>query len=156
MPQVFGAGEIGLISQASLWVQADFLEDVDEHERALAGAGFEDRLPAFLDRSGFHPRGDVWGQHLMSDKTHHTWAIARVANPRAEPNARQTEVGGASPRYAVEIHKVPVNPEGRAKGSVTPVWEGNDIRHFLTGQGARPGQMTWAHIQKAMQQGPRR
>ncbi len=156
MPQVFGADEIGLISESSLWTKAEFIDDVNEHERALGEAGFEDRLPARLDRSSFHPRGDAWGQHLRSDRTHHTWAIARVSNPETNPNARQTDVGGAKPRYSVEIHAVPINPDSRVKGSVTPVWEGNDIRHFLTGQGAKPGQMTWAHIQRAMQQGPRR
>lgn len=158
MPQVFGAEELGLLSMSSLWVEADFLSDVDEHEKALAGAGFEhSALPTYIDDSGFHPRGNVWGQHLTSDGTHHTWAVARVANPGANPNARETGIGGVKPRYAVEIHKVPKNPQSaRVRNTVTPIWEGNDIRQFVSGEGARPGRMTWPDVQKAMTKGPRK
>src|SRR5689334_2341946 len=124
MPQVFGAEELGLIIEASLWSESGFLEDVEAHEKALADAGFEhNNFPANVDRSNFHPRGDVWGQHLRSDANHHTWALARVANPEVNPNARQTEVGGQKPRYSVEIHSVPKNPQGRMRGSITPIWE---------------------------------
>lgn len=158
MPQVFGEGQLDLMRTSSLWTHAGYLEDVEAHEKALDAAGFKQgELPANVNKAGFDPRGDVWGQHLTSDKDHHTWAIARVANTGTNPNARQTDVGGAKPRYVVEIHKVPKNPQSaRARGSVTPFWEGNDVRQFLTGQGAKPGQMTWAHVQKAMSTGPRR
>jgi hypothetical protein len=157
MPQVFGADELGLVVETSLWIEAGFLEDVEAHEASLRDAGFnQGDLPVYVDRTGFHPRGDVWGQPLTSDRAHHTWAVARVANPETDPNARQTDVGGAKPRYAVEIHKVPKNPQSRAQGSITSLWEGNDIRQFLTGRGAKAGQMTWPHVQRAMQTGPGR
>jgi hypothetical protein len=156
MPQVFGSDQTGLIAEASLWSESGFLEDVEGHEKALAGAGFEHgAIPTYANKEGFHPRGDVWGQHLTSDNTHHTWAVARVQNPDVDPNSRQTAVGGAKPRYAVEIHKVPKNPQStRARNAVTPIWEGNDINHFLEG---RPGGgMGWPQVQKAMQRGPRK
>lgn len=156
MPQVFGTDQIGLMATASLWLEAGYLEDVEDHERALADKGFEHgAVPTHVNREGFHPRGDVWGQHLTSDKTHHTWAIARVANPQANPNAKETQVGGIKPRYTVEIHKVPKNPESaRAHHLVTPIWEGNNINHFLEG---RPGGgMGWPQVQRAMQTGPRK
>lgn len=157
MPQVFGADQLGLMAEASLWVEAEYLDDVEAHENALRGAGFnQGELPTYIDKSQFHPRGDVWGQHLTSPGQHHVWAVARVQNPEVNPNARQTDVGGETPRYKVEIHRVPRNPNGRAKNEVIPVWEGNDIRHFLSGQGARPGQMTWPHVQRAMGSGPRK
>lgn len=160
MPQVFGADQIGLISQASLFSEAGFIEDVDAHEEALRGAGFDDgNLPVRMDRSGFHPRGAVFGQHLTSDKAHHTWAIARVANPEVNPNARETDVGGPKSRYAVEIHKVPVDPSNaRTPASVTPIWEGNDIRQFVHGQRIGPDdkRMTWPRVQQAMMRGPRK
>jgi hypothetical protein len=158
MPQVFGSDELGLVSESSfLWVEAGFLEDVEAHEQALKGAGFEEgNLPHYIDRSGFHPRGVAYGQHLRSDGTHHTWAVARVANPDVDPNARETTVGGQTPRYSVEIHAVPKNPNGRARGSITPIWQGNDIRQFLNGQRRSPEDMTWPQVQKAMATGPRR
>lgn len=157
MPQVFGSDQLGLVSESSLWIESGFLENVEAHENALGEAGFEQgSLPTHIDSSGFHPRGDVWGQHLRSDPKHHTWAVARVAHPETDPNARQTDVGGSKPRYSVEIHSVPRNPQSaRAKGSVTPIWEGNDIRHFLSGGGGRGG-MTWPDVQRAMSTGPRR
>lgn len=156
MPQVFGADELGLVAESSLWVEAGFLEDVEAHEAALHEAGFgQQELPVLINRSDFHPRGDVWGQHLTSDKTHHTWAVARVQNPEVDPNAKQFGIGGARPRYSVEIHKVPVNPHGRARPEALQVWEGNDIRQFITGQGMKTGQMAWPHIQQAMRLGPK-
>jgi hypothetical protein len=155
MPQVFGSHELGLISEASLWSEAGYLEDVEAHEKALEQAGFESgQFPTNIDRTNFHPRGEIWGQHLRSDANHHTWAIARIANPGVDPNSRKTDVGGQRPRYSVEIHSVPKNPGGRARGSVTPIWEGNDIRHFLSGQ-RRDGGMTWPDVQRAMS-GPKK
>lgn len=156
MPQVFGADELGLIAESSLLAEAGFLEDVEAHEQALGSAGFgHNDFPVNVDKSNFHPRGDVWGQHLRSDPSHHTWALARVANPETNPNARITDVGGQKPRYSVEIHSVPKNPQSRARGSITPIWEGNDIREFLGGR-RTDGGMTWPDVQKAMQTGPRR
>lgn len=157
MPQVFGSDELVLIAKSSLWVEAGFLEDVEAHEKALHDAGFENQedLPVYLDTSGFHPRGYYWGQHLTSDKNHHTWVVARTANPEVDPNRRDTNVGGRH-RYAVELHKVPVNPDNaRTPGSVTPLWEGNDIRHFLTGQrrDSHDQRMTWPQVQRVMQKG---
>lgn len=157
MPQLFGADQVDLISLSSLWFEAGFLENVEAHEKALGDAGFEQgQLPANIDRRGFHPRGDAWGKHLRSDQNHHTWAVARVANPQVDPNARRTDVGGQTPRYTVEIHSVPKNPQsGRARGSVTPIWEGNDITEFLGGRRGDGG-MTWPDVQKVMATGPRR
>lgn len=156
MPQVFGAEELELVKTASLWVEADFLGDVEKHENALAGAGFDsETLPVNLDRSVLHPRGQVWGQHLRSDGTHHYYAVAHVANPEVDPNARETSVGGAKSRYSVEVHAVPKNPQGRAKGVVTPVWHGNDVTKFLGGVRRSPDDMTWPDIQRTMKKGPR-
>lgn len=157
MPQVFGSDKLGLIAESSLWSEAGYVEDVEAHEGALHDAGFEEgNTPVNVDKTGFHPRGSFWGQHLRSDPGkdgNHTWAIARVANPTTDPNAKQFEIGGR-PRYVVEIHTVPKNPQStKARGSVTPIWEGNDIRHFLTGRGTGMG---WPQVQKAMSTGPRR
>lgn len=157
MPQVFGSGQLGLIAESSLWVEAGFLEDIEAHEGALAGAGFDQAdLPVNLDTTGFHPRGSVWGQHLTSDKNHHTWVIARTANPETNPNARDTSVGG-KPRYVAEVHKIPVNPQNtRVAGSVMPIWHGSDIRQFVNGQRRGPDdrELTWPQVQQAMKRGP--
>lgn len=157
MPQLFGVDQLDLMSLSSLWVEAGFLENVEAHEKALSSAGFnQGELPANVNKEGFHPRGDVWGQHLRSDSTHHTWAVARVVNPMMDPNARRTDVGGEKPRYSVEIHSVPkVQGSARARGSITPIWEGNDITEFLEGR-RTDGGMTWPDVQRAMQQGSRR
>ncbi|HEY6018627.1 MAG TPA: hypothetical protein VIY48_01690 [Candidatus Paceibacterota bacterium] len=164
MPQVFGSGEIELTKVSAFFVEADYLDDVQAHENALSGAGFDsDSIPVNLDRTGHNPRGQIWGKHLMSDNTHHRYAIVRVSNPEVNPNDKEAAVGGVR-RYAAEIHTVPrypagsqKNPSGRIKGSVTPIWQGNDITKFIGGVRRGPEDVgrTWPDIQKAMQRGTR-
>lgn len=157
MPQVFGVSELPLFAVASLWVEADFLDDVNAHEKAISDSGFtSEGLPPNLNTTGFHPRGQVWGQHLASTPTHHTWGILRVANPAANPNSTDFSVGGEVPRYSFEIHHFP-RASGKA-GTVTPVWQGNDATQFLSGRLRNRDDVgkTWPDIEKALRRGPRK
>jgi len=140
MPQVFGADEIGLMVQASMWAEAATLEG-DPHTSDLFGQ--------FLDQEGFKqdtpydsaqqaaargrltytrdlgrktikdapPKYDQGGQ-LLNGNGYHELVVH--LDPKVGEGARETAVGGPR-RYELSYHHMDRN------GKLTPmtVWSGN-------------------------------
>lgn len=124
MPQVFGESELGLVSMASLWVEAagmsgdKFAALVAEDENHMRRNGFGDAAPVNLRK----PSGEFLTMPLNSTKTHFihaVWHVAnRAANPGEIPSTQVSEgkkLPGGGPRYAASIHLVPRNKDARGE-----------------------------------------
>ena len=141
MPQLFGADQISLIAEASLWVDSANLQGdpktTDLFGQFLEQEGFGGRETpsnpeqAALAKGRFvyskslghktindqPPKRNASGQ-LLNGNGYHEFVVH--LNPRVPEGARETSAGGQS-RYELSHHHVDRNGRLRA----TTIWSGN-------------------------------